>query len=207
MEVGAKRSRTSLQILSIAVCLSDKTESRAGRAHRYRMKCLLHSQPLFMPMPRFDHLANSVVARQARQTEAFRATPDATFHYSLFIYLRLLGPLFLLHVSPYLRVSLFIPFSRSLPLFFSILLFSSPLSLLCSPAAVSPAGDNVSRSINANDDSSLSSFFNRKNKNLRKHGVDSRKPRGTGAARIPVQESRFGRAECKESFLKPDAPS
>lgn len=117
VEVEAKRSRTSLQILSIAVCLSDKTESRAGRAHRYRMKCLLHSQPLFMPMPRFDHLANSVVARQARQTEAFRATPDATFHYSLFIYLRLLGPLFLLHVSPYLRISLFIPFSRSLPLF------------------------------------------------------------------------------------------
>lgn len=30
-------------------------------------------------MPRFGHLANSVVARQARQTEAFRATPDPGF--------------------------------------------------------------------------------------------------------------------------------
>lgn len=65
------------QILSIAVCLSGRgRKSGCGRARRYRMKCLLHSQPLFMPMPRFDHLANSVVARQARQTEAFRATPD-----------------------------------------------------------------------------------------------------------------------------------
>lgn len=44
--------RTSLQILSIAVCLSGRLsvrKSARARAARYGMKCLLHSHPLFMP--------------------------------------------------------------------------------------------------------------------------------------------------------------
>lgn len=72
---GEKANVSPRYYLLQSVCQAG-AESRAGRARRYRMKCLVHSQPLFMPMPRFDHLANSVVARQARQTEAFRATPD-----------------------------------------------------------------------------------------------------------------------------------
>lgn len=115
--------QTSLQILSIAVCLSDRLSVRKSARARYGMKCLLHSHPLFMPdlslflssssspsffsLPplslsrsfvhsfvlsfnlclspslspsrEFDHLANPVVARQARQTEAFRAIPDGAF--------------------------------------------------------------------------------------------------------------------------------
>lgn len=101
-----EEKRTSLQILSIAVCLSGRLSVRKSDRARYGMKCLLHSHPLFMPdfslflsfslpslilsisvclslllsFPReFDHLANPVVARQARQTEAFRAIPDGAF--------------------------------------------------------------------------------------------------------------------------------
>ena len=109
--------RTSLQILSIAVCLSGWLSVRKSARARYGMKCLLHSHSLFvllslafsslppsthsfslsfvfslslslshsffqslLSFPReFDHLANPVVARQARQTEAFRAIPDGAF--------------------------------------------------------------------------------------------------------------------------------
>lgn len=90
---GEKANVSPRYYLLQSVCQAG-AESRAGRARRYRMKCLVHSQPLFMPMPRFDHLANSVVARQARQTEAFRATPDPVPPppTSLFSFLLLLRP-------------------------------------------------------------------------------------------------------------------
>lgn len=139
---GEKANVSPRYYLLQSVCQAG-AESRAGRARRYRMKCLLHSQPLFMPMPRFDHLANSVVARQARQTEAFRATPDPaplpSLYFSLFVYLRLrpppstsssssscslLGPLFPFSLST-LSLSLFSSFSSLVPCppFFPILLF------------------------------------------------------------------------------------
>lgn len=221
------------QILSIAVCLSGRgRKSGRGRARRYRMKCLLHSQPLFMPMPRFDHLANSVVARQARQTEAFRATPRfcpspllPALYSSLFAYLRLRPPSSSspspFSFLPLHSLSLLVLFARSLPPFFPHSPFSPLLSLLCSPAAVSPPRDNVSGSINAKGH--FLSFLNlrrrrkkRKGKKVeeergkrrgkkevyvRQHEVDSWKPRGNG--RIFLGAGISPRSGNKETFRKP----
>lgn len=180
------------QILSIAVCLSGRgRKSGRGRARRYRMKCLLHSQPLFMPMPRFDHLANSVVARQARQTEAFRATPRScpppllpALYSSLFAYLRLRPPSSSspspFSFLPLHSLSLLVLFARSLPPFFPHSPFSPLLSLLCSPAAVSPPRDNVSGSINAKGH--FLSFLNlrrrKKKKGKKGGGRKGKKERG-----------------------------
>lgn len=85
-----KRERqTSLQILSIAVCLSDARlfdRKRALRATGWSAFCIVTLflyaglASLSFSFPRvFDHLANPIVARQARQTEAFRAIPDGEF--------------------------------------------------------------------------------------------------------------------------------
>lgn len=171
------------QILSIAVCLSGRgRKSGRGRARRYRMKCLLHSQPLFMPMPRFDHLANSVVARQARQTEAFRATPRScpppllpALYSSLFAYLRLRPPSSS-SPSPFSFLSLLVLFARSLPPFFPHSPFSPLLSLLCSPAAVSPPRDNVSGSINAKGH--FLSFLNLRRRRKKRKGKKVEEERG-----------------------------
>ena len=97
----AERLSADIIYCSLSVRQGRKSGWTSAPPPLYRMKCLLHSQPLFMPMPRFGHLANSVVARQARQTEAFRATPDAPSCFSLFVYLRLLvSPPFSLFLSP-----------------------------------------------------------------------------------------------------------
>lgn len=84
-----RERQTSLQILSIAVCLSDARLSdrkRALRATGWSAFCIVtlflyaRLASLSFSFPReFDHLANPVVARQARQTEAFRAIPDGAF--------------------------------------------------------------------------------------------------------------------------------